>query len=111
MAELIKNAKLTVTNSYQTIYTCPAATSAMVVGLIISNVDGVGAATVSVQWLDASDSLASTRIASTIAVPANSSLVLCDKISPLALETGDVLQIEASANGYLVATASIVELS
>lgn len=111
MAETLKNARANLTNEYQTIYTCPGATSAMVVSLFFANIEGANTYSVSSQWRDASDSNVATRIASTISVPADSTLTALTKSAPLALEAGDTLEVLAAANGVIHATAVIVEIS
>jgi predicted secreted protein len=111
MAEALKNARANLTNEFQTIYTCPTATSAMVVSLLFANIDGSADISITSQWRDSSASNVPTRIASTITVPADSTLTALTKNAPLALEAGDTLEVLAAANGVVHATAVIVEIS
>lgn len=111
MAEILKNARANLTNEYQTIYTCPGATSAIVVSLFFTNIEGSNTYSVTSQWRDSSDSNVATKIVSTITVPADSTLTALTKSAPLALEAGDTLEVLAAANGVIHATAVIVELS
>jgi hypothetical protein len=111
MAETLKNARANLTNEYQTIYTCPSATSAMVVSLFFANIEGGNNYTVSSQWRDSSDSNVPTLIVSTISVPGDSTLTALTKSAPLALESGDTLEVRAASNGVIHATAVIVEIS
>ena len=109
MAEAFKNFKLALGTDSATAYTCPAATTAIVLMLQVSNVDGVNEADATVSWTDASDSDASTALVSAVPVPAGSSLgVLAGK---LVLEAGDTIAGLASAASDLVLTGSVVELS
>ncbi len=111
MAETLKNARANLTTSYQTIYTCPSATSAMVVSLFFANIEGANNYSVSAQWRDSSASNVPTLVASTITVPADSTLTALTKSAPLALEAGDTLEVLASTNAVIHATAVVVEIS
>ena len=71
MAETFKNAYKDITSSAQTIYTCPAATTAIVLTLRITNIDGTNDDTITADVID-SDGSTNARIASTLDVPANS---------------------------------------
>lgn len=111
MAEALKNARSNLTNQFQTIYTCPTATSAMVVSLFFANIEGSNSYSITSRWRDSSASNVPTLIASTIQVPADSTLTALTKSAPLALEAGDTLEVLAAANGVVHATAVIVEIS
>lgn len=109
MAETFKNAKLQLTTSAAAIYTCPSATTAIVLTAQIANIDGTNEADVSLSWIDSSDSNAETYLLKVVPVPAGASLGgLSNK---LVLETGDSLKGLASANGDLSVTLSILEMS
>ena len=109
MAEAFKNFKLALGTDSATAYTCPAATTAIVLLLQVSNVDGTNEADATVSWTDSSDSDASTALVSAVPVPAGSALgVLSGK---LVLESGDTIAGLASAAGDLVLTGSVVEMS
>ena len=109
MAETFKNFKLALTDSSATAYTCPSATTAIVLLLQVSNIDGTNEADATVTWTDDSDSDASTALVSTVPVPAGSALgVLSGK---LVLEAGDTIAGLASAASDLVLTGSVVEMS
>jgi hypothetical protein len=75
--------------------------------LIASNIDGSAAADVTVRLNDGSVTL---PIASTVAVPADSSLVVIDKTTSLYLEEGWSLRALASANADIQATVSYEEI-
>jgi len=109
MAETFKNFKLALGTDSATAYTCPAATTAIVLLLQVSNVDGVNEADATITWTDASDSNASTALVSAVPVPAGSALgVLSGK---LVLAAGDTIAGLASAAGDLVLSGSVVEMS
>jgi len=109
MAETFKNFKLALGTSSATAYTCPAATTAIVLLLQVSNIDGVNEADATVTWTDSSDGDASTALVSTVPIPAGSSLgVLSGK---LVLEAGDTIAGLASAASDLVLSGSVVEMS
>lgn len=71
--------------------------------LIVSNIDGVNDADVTVDLFRSSTAY---RIASTITVPADASLVIISKDIGLYLEEGDSLRCTASATGDLQALCS-----
>ena len=77
-----------------------------VTALYISNINGTSAADVTVDFYRSN---APYEIASTISVPADSSLDLISK--NIYLEEGDALRIYASANVYLRAVCSYEEVS
>ena len=109
MAETFKNFKLALGTDSATAYTCPAATTAIVLLLQVSNIAGTNEADATVTWTDASDSDASTALVSAVPVPAGSALgVLSGK---LVLEAGDAIAGLASAASDLVLTGSVVEMS
>jgi hypothetical protein len=66
--------------------------------LIISNIDGVNDADITVDLFRSS---VAYRLASTITVPADASLVVISKDIGLYLEEGDTLRLTASAAGDL----------
>ena len=76
--------------------------------LTVANVDGVNTADITVDFFRSSTSY---PIASTISVPADSTLVVISKDNPIYLEEGDSLRCLASANGDLEAVCSYEEIS
>ena len=109
MALTYKNAMQAVGTSYSTVYTCPAATTAIVLTAQATNVDGVAPADVSAQWLDDSAADAATRLASTISVPPDAAQSLLS--GPVVLEAGDQFQALASATGDIELTLAICEIT
>ena len=109
MAETFKNAKLALTTSSATIYTCPSATTAIILMCQVANIDGTNEADATISWTDSSDSATETFLAKTVSVPADSSLgILSGK---MVLETGDTLKGLASADSDLAVTVSVLEIS
>ena len=110
MAETYKNAYLDVTSSAQDFYTCPGSTTAIVFSLRITNVDGAASDSTTADVID-NDGTTNARLASTILVPADSSLELCGQ-TKVVLESGDKIQLQGvAASGDLEAFASILEIT
>ena len=111
MAETYKNARLAITNSEQTLYTCAASGAiAVLVSLRVTNIDGSADDTVTVVIRDSS-ATADTQVASTITVPADSTLSITGS-DKMFLENGDSIKITGGASsGDLIAFASILEIT
>lgn len=109
MAIAYKNSRAAVGTSYAPVYTCPAATTAIVLTAQAANVDGAASADVSAQWLDNSAADVATRIVETLAVPADAAVNLLD--GPVVLEAGDEFQAKASAAGDIELTLAISEIT
>ena len=77
--------------------------------IIVANIDGSNSADATVAITKSGGS--PIKIASTIAVPADSTLVVVDKNTALYLEEGDNIEAGASANSDLTITISYEELS
>ena len=88
--------------------TCPSNKLLKVNTIIIANVDGTNAATVTMGIIKSGGSV--KRFAYTISIPADASLTLIDKNSGLYLEEGDILEGGASASGDLYYTISYEEI-
>ena len=82
--------------------------------LVIANIDGTNSASVTLNFFDTdSDGSGTDRtnpIASTVDVPADSTLVVSDKNSSFYLEEGDKITGGASANADLQCTISYEEI-
>lgn len=76
--------------------------------LTVANVDGTNAADITVDLFRSSTSY---KIANTISVPADSTLVVISKDTAIYLEEGDSLRCLASATGDLQAVCSYEEIS
>ena len=109
MANTFKNAYKDLTNSAQTIYTCPGSTTAIVLTLRITNVDGSADDTIIADVIDASSG--SAKLAHTMTVPADSSLELAGT-SKIVLEAGDKIDLTGGASsGDLEAFVSVLEIT
>lgn len=109
MAVTYKNARAALTTTYGMVYTCPAATTAIVLTAQVANVDGAVSADVSAQWLDDSAADVATRLVDGLSVPAKNAVGLLD--GPITLEANDQFQAKASAAGDLELTLSICEIT
>jgi hypothetical protein len=97
------------TTTTTAILTCATDKLLKINSIIVSNVDGTNTASVTVYFWDNS---AGTRyfIASTVDVPADSTLVVIGKDSPIYLEESDRIESGASASGDLQIIISYEEL-
>jgi predicted secreted protein len=109
-----KSATLALTTSAQTLLN-NAASSGKVLkinSLYVANIDGGNAADVTVNYYPQDDITGTAvAIASTISVPADSTLVIIDKNATIYLEEDRSLGALASANSDLVAVISYEEIS
>ena len=105
-----KTAVQAVTTSATAIVTNSAASNKVfkINSLIVANIDGTNAADITV---DLFRSTVAYRLASTISVPADATLVVLNKDIAIYLEEGDSLRCTASANGDLEAVCSYEEIS
>ncbi|MDP1570332.1 MAG: hypothetical protein Q8L86_10035 [Vicinamibacterales bacterium] len=78
--------------------------------LYVPNIDGSNAADATVNFVDATGPT-TLRLASTVPVPPDKTLIVIDRDAPLYLEEGDKITGVASANGDLEAVVSYEELS
>ena len=77
--------------------------------IIVANIDGSSSADVTVSFYDSS-ATARYKIASTVAVPADSTLVVIGKDSPIYLAEGDQIEANASNASDLEMIISFEEL-
>tara|TARA_B100000029_G_C16971344_1_gene740132 strand:+ start:80 stop:448 length:369 start_codon:yes stop_codon:yes gene_type:complete len=75
--------------------------------IIVANVDGTNSADVTISWYDGSND---RHLAKTVAVPADTTLVVLSKESPIYLEEGQSIRGGASANSDLEVIISYDEL-
>ena len=101
------NGALTTTTTTD-LLTCASNKLIKVNSIIIANIDGTNSATVTMGIIKSGGSV--VLFASTIAVPADATLVLIDKNSSFYLEEGDILEGGASAASDLTYTISYEEL-
>ena len=108
MAQTFKNARAVLADTATTVYTCPAGTTAIVIGCQVSNVDA-SAVNLQFWWTDSSNADAITYLGYDISVPAASAYEPIN--GKLVLEAGDVIRGLGSVASDLEATVSILELS
>ena len=89
-------------------YTCPAATSAVVHAMYLSNVDGANDATITVSISGSANFDTRRYLLKTVDVPADSTVII---EKPINLGTGDKLETQASANDDIDVFASILEIT
>ena len=77
--------------------------------LIIANVNGTAAADITAEVYK--NQTTSYRLAFTISVPNDATLVLISKDTSIYLEENDSIRLTASSNSYLEATCSYEEIS
>ena len=100
-----------VTTSRADIVDVPAENCAKINTLMISNIDGTNAADITVE-VSTDNGSNYVKIASTISVPADSSLVVVGKDNGFYLDETDLLAVTASANSdltYLVSYELLVD--
>lgn len=100
---------LTTTNITD-VYQCPTGTGAkaIVLSCLVANVDGTSSADITMTITSAGNT-ATTKIANTIPVPADTTLELIP--NKLILQTGQKLRATASAANDLDITVSILEIT
>lgn len=110
MAEAYKNYGLAVTNSETDIYQCPAGTSAIVMTLRVTNIDGTSDDNITAKVTNSSNTNIAT-IAHTISVPADTSIELAGN-SKIVLEAEDKIRLTGGASsGDLMGFVSVLEIT
>ena len=95
------------TNTDTVLLTCAANKVLKINSIIVANVDGANAADVSVEFYNGSTAY---RLASTVMVPADSTLIVLGKDAPIYLEEGHSIRGGASAASDLEIVISYEEL-
>tara|TARA_B100001094_G_scaffold15593_1_gene13431 strand:- start:341 stop:667 length:327 start_codon:yes stop_codon:yes gene_type:complete len=108
MANTFKSAVTGSSNLIGSFYECPAATTAVVHAVYLSNTDGVNDATISLSVSGSAFFNDRKYILKTVDVPADSTVVI---EKPINLGAGDKLESQASANGDIDVFASILEIT
>ena len=111
MANTFKNASVAnvANGSYSTLYTTPAATTTVVLGLSLAN-KTTNAVTIQCQFTDASDSNATRQLLENVSIPANTTLeVLAGQ--KYVLEASDILKVQASAASSLDAVLGLMQIT
>ena len=108
MANTFKSAATGSSNVLGAFYTCPAATSAVVHAIYLSNVDGTNNATINLSVSGSAFFDTRRYILKTLEVAADSTVVI---EKPINLGAGDKLETQSSANGDIDVFASILEIT
>ena len=108
MANTFKSAATGSRTDILTLYTCPAATTAVVHAIYLSNVDGTNDATINLSVSGSANFTTRRYLLKTVDVPADSTVVI---EKPINLGAGDKLETQANANGDVDVFASILEMT
>ena len=112
MAETFQRAQAALVTTGTDVYGVPAGTDnrAVVLSVLVANVDGTNAASVTCKVKDSGGNvIAGSTIANTISISADGSLELIP--NKLILKDGQKLHLIASADGDLEATVSVLEIT
>lgn len=91
------------------ILTCASNKVLKVNSIIVANIDGTNSADATISFFD-NDQSGTFLLASTVAVPSDSTLVVIGKDSPIYLEESDEIRGGSSSNGDLEVIISYEEL-
>ena len=108
MANTFKSAVTGSSTSVGAFYTCPAATTAVVHAVYLSNVDGVNDETINLSVSGSANFNDRKYILKTVDVPADSTVVI---EKPINLGAGDKLEAQASQTSSIDVFASILEMT
>ena len=108
MANTFKSAATGSSNVLGAFYTCPAATSAVVHAIYLSNVDGTNDATIDISVSGSANFSDRKYLLKTVDVPADSTVVI---EKPINLGAGDKLEAKATAKDDIDVFASILEIT
>jgi hypothetical protein len=109
MANTFQRVQYDLTTGLATAYTCPSATTAIVIGFRLTNIDG--SASVNVEAKVGASGTTKYYIAPNTPLPAGSSLGCMEGGEKLVLEASEIIELKASANGDASAQLSILEIS
>lgn len=104
----LKNVGSTVGTAATTIVTCDSNKAAKVSTVTFANTHGTNAADATLNLVSGGSTIA---ICSTVSVPADATLVVVDRNSPVYLEEGDSLTASASAASALQIVVSYEEIA
>jgi hypothetical protein len=105
---LLKGFRSTVGTAAITLVTCAADRAVKVSTLYAANVQGTNAGDIT---LRVSDGTATHAVCSTVSVPADASVIVVDRNSPIYLEEGDKIEAIASASGTIEIVGSFEEIA
>jgi hypothetical protein len=104
----LKQISSTVGTAAITLVTCAADRAVKVSTLYAANVQGTNAGDITIR---VSDGTATHAVCSTVSVPADASLLVVDRNSPVYLEEGDRIEAIASATGTIEIVGSFEEIA
>mgnify|MGYP003116561777 FL=1 len=108
MANTFKSAATGSSTGVGAFYTCPAATTAVVHAVYLSNVDGSNDETINLSISGSANFQDRKYILKTVDVPADSTVVI---EKPINLGAGDKLETQASQTSSIDVFASILEMT
>ena len=108
MANLFKRYELLLTASFATIYTCPALTTTIVIGMRLANIDGSNLVTGEVKVGVSGSTIYHTGVATPIPVGSALKGIEAEK---LVLEAGDIIEAKAGAINDVDMSISIMEIT
>ena len=108
MANNFKSAATGSNTELTPFYTCPAATTAIVHAVYLSNVDGSNDAAINLSISGSANFQDRRFILKTVDIPADSTVVI---EKPINLGAGDKLESQASADNDIDVFASILEIT
>ena len=115
MANTFKNASSKSVNhsAFETLYTCPAATTAIILGLALTN-KTANAVTASVQLIDSSASGSAADkerlLLNDVSIPANTTLEVLSG-QKYVMETTDILKVKAGTTTSLDAVLGLMQIT
>ena len=111
MANTFKNDSLANVNhaAMATLYTCPAGTTAIILGLAITNKTDA-AVTATVDFVDTSDSSSVKKLLNEVSIPANTTLEVFAG-QKYVLEATDILKIQAGTASSLDAVLGLMQIT
>jgi hypothetical protein len=104
----LKQLSTTVGTAAITLVTCAADRAVKLSTLYAANVDGTSAGDITIR---VSDGTATHAVCSTVSVPADASVVVVDRNSPVYLEEGDSIEAVASAAATIEIVGSYEEIA
>ena len=108
MAATFKNARSVLADSATTVYTCPSATTAIIIGCQVANV-GAADHQLDFYWEDTSAAGTATYLADEVTVPQYAAYEPIG--GKLVLEAGDIVKGLGDTASTLEVTLSVLELS
>ena len=108
MANTFKSAATGSRTDLLTLYTCPAATTAVIHAMYLSNIDGTNDATINIAISGSTYFDTRRYLLKTVDVPADSTVVI---EKPINLGAGDKLETKASADDDIDVFVSILEMT